>query len=178
MILTECAVFFGMLFAGMGTAAIATLFLTLGGGSKAARAVFDILTPLFAGATFFVCLYFLSGGAMRLYAVLAFVSGGALFYFVWRKISPFARRLIKRALVPIFSLEKAVEKLFFPLTERLKNRRKIRLEKRAQNRRLRAEKKANRLLQKRLAAQRKRDRTKKKTKVGASLAKGRLRQSH
>ena len=163
MILTECAVFFGMLFAGMGTAAIATFFLTLGGGSKAARAVFDILTPLFAGAAFFVCLYFLSGGAMRLYAVLAFVSGGALFYFVWRKISPFARRLIKRALVPIFSLEKVVERLFFPLAERLEKRRGKKREQRAK---------------KRLAAQRKRLRTEKKMKAGASLVKGRLRQSH
>ena len=178
MILTECAIFFGMLLAGMGTAAIATFFLTLGGGSKAARAVFDILTPLFAGAAFFVCLYFLSGGAIRLYAVLAFLSGGVVFYFSWRKISPFARRLAKRAVVPILSLEKAVERLFFPLTERLKNRRKIRLEKRAQKRRLKEEIKKASALKKRFAAQRKRGRTKKKTKVGASLVKGRLRQSH
>ncbi len=178
MILTECAVFFGTFFAGMGAAAVATVFFALGGASRAARAVFDVLTPLFAGATFFVALYFLTGGAIRLYAVLAFLSGGVVFHFSWRKISPFARRLAKRAVVPILSLEKAVEKLFFPLTERLKKRREIRLEKRAKKRRLKEEIKKASALKKRFAHQRKRLSARKNAKAVAPLAKGRLRQSH
>ena len=138
MILTECAVFAAMFAAGGAAAMIASALLALGVASRVARAVFDFLTPLVVGAVFFFSLYFSSGGVFRLYALGAFLLGGVLARLLLKKFSPWLRRLLARALVPIKSLEMAVEKLFRPIAECLARQK----EKRREARRVMAEKRA------------------------------------
>lgn len=128
MILTECAVFSAMLLAGGAAAILASALLALGGASRVARALFDLLTPPAVGAVFFLALYLSAGGVLRLYAVLAFLLGGAGARFLLKKFSPALKRLLVKASVPIKSLERGVEKLFRPVTERLEAWRRRRLE--------------------------------------------------
>jgi len=128
MILTECAVFSVMLLAGGAAAILASALLVLGGASRVARALFDFLTPPAVGAIFFLALYLSAGGVLRLYAVLAFLLGGAGARFLLKKFSPALKRLLVKASVPIKSLERGVEKLFRPVTERLEAWRRRRLE--------------------------------------------------
>ena len=156
MIAGECAVFLSMLVGGMLAAAVATFFLTLGGASKAARAIFDFLAPIAVGAIFCVVLYDASGGVFRSYALIAFGLGGYLFRLGYRKSLPTIRRIIRRISVPIKSLESRINKRLEPYRkrreERIVVRRKKREEermKRADDRRKREEEKARIRLEKR-----------------------------
>ncbi len=158
MILTECAVFFSMLVAGGAAAVAATALLALGGSSRLSRVVFDFLTPLAVGAVFFFALYLFAGGVFRLYAVLAFLSGWVGARLLLKKFSPVLKRIFLRAAVPITSFERKMEKLFSPVTERLKKRRETRLRRRAENAIRRAEKRAEHRL---LRAERKEKRRQK-----------------
>ena len=162
MILTECAVFSAMLLAGGAAAILASALLALGGASRVARALFDFLTPPAVGAIFFLALYLSAGGVLRLYAVLAFLLGGAGARFLLKKFSPALKRLLVKASVPIKSLERGVEKLFRPVTERLEAWRRRRLEnamrrkqKREEDRFLRAEKREKKRKKQKLLAYRK-----------------------
>ena len=166
MILTECAVFSAMLLAGGAAAILASALLALGEASRVARALFDFLTPPAVGAVFFLALYLSAGGVLRLYAVLAFLLGGAGARFLLKKFSPALKRLLVKASVPIKSLERGVEKLFRPVTERLEGLRERRLrrrlekatrreQKRAEARLLRAEKREKKRQKQKLLAYRK-----------------------
>ncbi len=144
MIWTECVVFAAMFGWGMLAAAVATLFLTLGGASKAWRAVFDVLTPLAVGAAFFFGSYLSSGGVFRLYAAAAFFLGAVLFRRLYKLCLPAIKRVLKKLLVPIKSLETRVEKLFAPVAERLKLRKTLLAEKRKKAKEKRLEQRTKR----------------------------------
>lgn len=144
MILAEAAVFFSMLAGGAAAGLIATTLLELGGASRVARCVFDFLAPLAVGAAFFFSLYLSSGGVFRLYALIAFFLGGGLFCFVYRRLRPRLKRVIYRFVVPIKSLEKRFEERLLPLREKRAKRREEGLVRRAEKRRLAAEKRKKR----------------------------------
>ena len=132
MISGECVVFFSMFAGGMIAGMITVFFLTLGGASKAARAVFDILTPLAVGAVFFFSLYDASGGVFRIYALVAFLLGGGVFFALYAKFHPVIKRILRRAIVPIKSLQSKVDKHFEPIRKRREKRLKAMREKRAE----------------------------------------------
>ena len=189
MILTECSVFFAMFFAGSAAAVLAAALLALGGASRIARAVFDFLTPLLIGAVFFFALYFSSGGAFRLYAVVAFFLGGGCVRLLLKKFSPHLKRSLCKLIVPIKSLETRVEKAFLPLAERLEKRREKRREKKEIRLAQKQERKGERALKKeknrekkrlkrRLAVYRKRLCAKKTAKAATSPSAARVGQSH
>ena len=142
MIVTECAVFFTMFTAGAAATGLATCLLALGRASNAARAVFDFLTPLVVGAAFFFALQLSSSGVFRLYAAVAFCLGEAAFYVLFKKASPYIKRLLLKAAVPIQSLENKVDKIVLPLAERVKNKKRLFDEKRLEHCRIRKEKAA------------------------------------
>ena len=144
MIRTECVVFLSMVGGGALAALVATLFFALGQSSRVSRAVFDFLTPLSVGAIFFFDLYFSSGGVFRLYEVIAFFLGGAIFCFVYLKIRPFLKLVFLKAYVPIKSLENAVNKRLEPVLKRREERKRRVREKREEKRRAVMEKKEKR----------------------------------
>ena len=139
MIRAECAIFFSMMLCGMAATAVATLFLTLGSASKVARAVFDFLTPIVVGVFFFFSLYISSSGVFRLYALLAFLIGGAVFRALYRRFRPTLKRILCRMIVPIKSLEKAISERLEPLRRHIASKRAAARERRKEKRRIRVE---------------------------------------
>jgi len=126
--------------------------LTLGEGSRPARAIFDFLTPLALGVVYFFTLRFVASGVFRLYSLVAFLLGGLLSRRILKALSPFLRRAAKRVIVPIKSLENLisarVERWFSPLKRRIAARRDRRREKKREARALRAQKQALCLVEK------------------------------
>ena len=139
MILTECAFFTASLFAGVLAGVTATFFYRLGGASRAARAVFDFLTPLSMGALFFIAMTIAADGVFRFYALAAFFTGVLLQQAIHKKLSPRLRALARRLLAPLVSLENALERRVERALAPLRERRRIRREK---GRALREEKRA------------------------------------
>ena len=142
MIGTEVAVFAALFGSGLGAGLLAAFLLALGGGSRVARAVCDLVTPPVVGVLFFLTLRAVANGVFRLYSVVAFLLGGALAILLARRSAPLLSRVLNRVKVPIKSLEMAVEKLFRPITECLarqkekrREARRVMSEKRAQKRR-------------------------------------------
>ena len=146
MIVDECRIFAGLFLSGFLAGGVITFLLALGGGSRAARAIFDFLTPLAVGAIYFFALYFAADGAFRVYSLIAFCFGIALWRVIFKKISPFLRRFARRIIVPIKSLEESLERRFgarlLPLRKRLDELRKSRREKREEKKKLSLQKKA------------------------------------
>ena len=150
MIGTEISVFVALLLSGLGTGVLACFLLALGGGSRSARAIFDFLTPLSAGAIFFFALLSFAGGVFRLYSAVAYLLGLVLGRRLVGRTSPWLSRLVKRAKVPIKSLEKKVEnvakRLFSPWVVRYAAKKAERKEKRNAARLLKEEKRKERRL--------------------------------
>ena len=142
MIRAECAVFLAMLVGGLLAGSTATLFFAFGRASRVARAIFDFLTPIAVGAIFFFSLELSAEGVFRVYALVAFLSGILLRRLIHRKIAPWERRVARKILVPIKSLEESLEKriatLLAPLRERWRARREAVREKREKRRAERA----------------------------------------
>ena len=193
MIVAECSVFLIMLAGGMVAAFVATFFLALGGASKAARCVFDLLTPIAVGGIFLLFLYLSSSGVFRAYALLAYVFGGALFKWLYHLIRPYLKKLLCRLIVPIKSLEERVERRLLPLREKRERRRTERRLRREEKRRLVAEEKAKRRLEKqekrrikeekkerkrRLAAREKREKEKRRHSERFLARRSTIKQSH
>ena len=148
MIATEIAVFAACLAAGVLTGFVSAFLLTLGEGSRPARAIFDFLTPLFAGGVFFLTLHRFASGVFRLYSLFAFLLGVLLSRRVLKRLSPTIRRALKRVILPIKSLEKRLSarfgRLILPLKRRLASRRDRRREKRRVLRAAREQERKNR----------------------------------
>ena len=193
MIAGECVVFFSMFVGGMLAAAVAIFFLTLGRASKVARAIFDILSPLAAGVIFFFSLYDVSGGVFRIYALVAFLVGGVAFRAIYMKSLPTIKRILRRIIVPMKSLENKVKSRFDPYRKRWEARmdalRKKRAEERAariERNRQRKEERERRHLEerekrekaRRLKAYRRRLRAETKKEGRPSAAATPIRQSH
>lgn len=193
MIVAECSVFLTMLAGGMVAAFFATLFLALGGASKAARCVFDLLTPIAVGGVFLLFLYISSSGVFRVYALVAFLLGGALFRWLYRLVRPSLKKLLCRLIVPIKSLEDRVERRLLPLREKRERRRAERRLLREEKRRHHAEEKAKRRLEKqekrrikeekkerkrRLAAREKREKEKRRLGERFLSRRSTIKQSH
>ena len=142
MIAGEVAVFLSMFAGGTIAGVIAIFLLTLGRGSRAARAVFDSLAPLAVGVIFFFSVYDSSGGVFRLYSLVAFTFGIIVVSALYRRSLPIFRRALCRIIVPIKSLERRVEQLFDPLKKKWKARIAAGREKRKEKRAFRAEKRA------------------------------------
>ena len=146
MILTEIAVFAACFAAGLLSGFVAAFLLTLGEGSRPARAIFDFLTPLVMGIVYFFTLRRFASGVFRLYSLVAFLLGGLLSRRILKMLSPFLRRTAKRVIVPIKSLERRVSvrvgKWVLPLKRRLSSRCDRLREKRDSVRAYRAQKRA------------------------------------
>ena len=139
MIVGECLIFLTMVAGGVVAALLATLCITLGRASRVAECVFDFLTPLVIGAIFFFSLQISSGGVFRLYALAAFLLGGGLFRAIYRRSLPLLRRIIRRLIVPIQSLEIAISARLEPYRERREKKRAERAKRREERKALRAE---------------------------------------
>ena len=130
MIETELAVFVATFLAGMLAGTVASFLLALGRGSKAARAIFDFLTPLAVGALYFFALRRFASGVFRLYSLVAFSLGVFLSFRLLKRLSPLLLKILSRLKVPIRSLENAfsagANRLLRPLRERRERRREER----------------------------------------------------
>lgn len=150
MILTECAAFVSALFAGVLAGTLATFFYRLGSASRAARWIFDFLTPLSMGALYYCALFFAADGVFRFYTLAAFFLGALAQRAIHKRISPFLRAFARRIVLPIKSLEDAfeskVERVLAPLREKRNARREKRRKRREEARGKRAEGKARREL--------------------------------
>ena len=133
MIETEIAVFALLFAAGVLSGAVAVFLLALGRGSRVARAIFDFLTPLVMGAVYFFALRYFASGVFRLYSLIAFLLGAGVSRRVSRALSPFLRKALQKAKVPIKSLERRVScrvgALISPIKNRVKEYRLVKKEK-------------------------------------------------
>ena len=109
MIVTQVVVFGVMLLAGALAGSFAFLFYFLGGGSRAARAIFDFLTPPTIGVIYFFALRWTASGVFRLFSLSAFVMGFVLQCLFLRRFSPSLRRFACKIILPIKSLEESLE---------------------------------------------------------------------
>ena len=138
MIANECAIFAALFCAGLLAELLSAALLTLGKGSKVARAVFDFLTPIAVGAIYFFALRFSALGVFRVYTVVAFVLGGLAARWGLGKCSPALRRFARKVVLPIKSLEESLEKRvsdrLLPLRKRREERRRTRLAAREEKR--------------------------------------------
>ena len=133
MIPTECATFAAMFVAGGVAGIVARLLLTLGGGSRVARAIFDCLTPFVVGAIWVYALYLSAGGVFRLYRLVAYLLGGIAAQYLLRRYSPILRRFARKVILPVKGCAEGVERRVAawtePLRERVRERRRMRAEK-------------------------------------------------
>ena len=159
MIETEIFVFVVLFAVGLGAGVLASFFLALGTGSRVARAIFDFLTPIAAGAIFFFALRASANGVFRVYSVVAFLVGMFVAGRIVGRIAPRLSRLVLRAKVPIKSLEKKVdeawERRLAPLRERRAAKKAARAEKRALARLAAKEKKEQKARKKKRAQEEK-----------------------
>jgi len=143
MIFAECAVFAAMFAAGALSECVAALLYVLGGGSKVARAVTDLLMAAVYGAAYFFTLYLSACGEFRLYSLAAFLLGIGVTMRLLRKASPALRRFARAAVQPLAAAyQKWVErwqKFLAPFREKRKLRREKQSARRAERKRVKRE---------------------------------------
>lgn len=153
MILAECAVFAAMFGAGAIAQCFAALLYLLGGGSKAARAVTDLLMAAAYGAAYFFTLYFCASGEFRLYSLAAFLLGIGVTMVLLRKAAPAMRRFARAIVRPLrAAYDKCTAKwqaLLAPVREKGRLRREKRSARRIERKRKLQAEKQKRLRKKR-----------------------------
>ena len=144
MILAECAVFAAMFGAGAIAQCFAALLYLLGGASKVARAVTDLLMAMTYGAAYFFTLYFCACGEFRLYSLAAFLLGIGGAMLLLRKASPTLKRFARAIVRPLrAAYDKWAAKwqaLLAPLREKQRIRREKRSAQKAERKRVKKEK--------------------------------------
>lgn len=132
-----------MLLWGAAAGVAASVLNVLGRGSKAARAIADVLIASAFGAAYFFGLYFAASGEFRAYSLAAFALGGGVSLSLCARVYPFVRRAARRVISPLISLEKRlenrVEKRLSPYREKYRAKKaaaKEKREKRREKRRL------------------------------------------
>ena len=162
MIVTELTVACLLFLWGAASGILASILNVFGRASVPARCVADVLIAFSTAAAYFFGLFLAASGEFRAYSLAAFVAGVAVSAGLCARWYPALRRLGKRVLFPVLSLEKKMEKkvagAFSPICERLRIKRDERIAKRdARKREIRERKETEREKKKRLAEARRKE---------------------
>jgi len=159
MIATELTVVCLLFLWGAAAGILSSALNVFGRASEAARCVADVLIAFSIAAAYFFGLFFAASGEFRAYSLAAFIAGVSVSARLCARFYPVLRRIGKRVISPIISLERKMEKRVESAVSPILEKRRIKIEerkaKKEEKRRKRRERKEEKRREKaRIAAER------------------------